>query len=167
MKAFLFLAAGLALMTFALPAKAQSDETKTFVKKAGISNLFEIRSSQVAINKGRRDDVREFAQMMIEDHTKAGNDLKKALSVSPLPIEAPGMLDEDHQEKINDLKKADVEDFDEDYIEAQIDAHEKAVSLFEDYAENGDDPALREFAANTLPVLRKHEMHIKKIEEKD
>ena len=44
-------------------------------------------------------------------------------------------------------------------------AHEKAISLFEGYAENGDNQALRQFASETLPVLRRHEERIKGIEE--
>jgi len=167
MKAFLFLAAGLALTAFALPAQAQSDDTKTFVEKAGLSNLYEIRAGEIALGRTRRDDVRQFAQMMIDEHTKAGNDLKKALAISPQPPDVPEVLDNDRQEKINDLRKADTEDFDKEYIAAQTDAHEEAVSLFEDYAENGDDPALREFAANTLPALRQHERRIKKMAKSD
>ncbi|MER9544787.1 DUF4142 domain-containing protein [Mesorhizobium sp. M0437] len=47
------------------------------------------------------------------------------------------------------------------YIDMQTQAHKEAVALFSAYANSGDDPAMKEFAKKTLPVLQMHERHVK------
>ena len=163
----LVIVAGVVTAMIAMSAYAQSrsDNTQNFVKKAAVSNMFEIRSSEVALDKAQRQDVQNFAQMMIDDHTKADEQLKSAVSSANLKIQVPKTLDEKHQEKVNELQQTEADDFDEDYIEIQIDAHEKAVALFQEYSENGESDALRQFASKTLPVLRQHEDRIKQLDE--
>lgn len=165
----LLLMTSMALTAFALPAYAQalSQESQNFVEKATVGNMFEIRSSEEALHKATRQDIRSFAKTMIDDHTKASKDLKSTISSANINVEPPQTLDDDHEDKIKNLQKMDAEDFDENYIEIQIDAHEKALSLFQDYAENGDNEALQQFAVQTLPVLRQHEERIKQIDKVD
>lgn len=154
----------LAALSFQVFADAQED-AQEFVKKAAISNAFEIRASKVAVEQAQRSDVKEYAQAMVNDHTKAGEELKAAIAAAKLNLKVPSDLDEDHQEKLKDLAKADPKDFDDDYIDLQKDAHEDTVALFEDYAEDGEVPALRQFASQTLSKLRLHEERINSIED--
>jgi putative membrane protein len=139
------------------------DKTRDFIQKATMGNEFEILSSQEAIQRAQDTKVKEFAQKMIDDHTQVGEDLKVALKEADLSssITEPVVLDSDHQEKLDDLKKSDANSFDDDYIDAQNDAHEDAVDLFRDYSEDGKNAALKAFAAKTLPAL---EMHKKQVE---
>jgi len=154
--ALLVLSSGAALAT----------DTKDFVKKAAIANQFEIESSQVALQRSSSADVKAFAQKMIDDHTKAGADFKAAASAGGIaPADIPTGLDEKHTKMLNDLKETDAEDFDDDYIHAQKKAHRKAVNLFEDYADDGDNEALKTFATNTVPTLKAHKDHIKEVDD--
>ena len=156
----------LILMIGALPASAQdevSDHTRTFVEKATLGNMFEIRSSEVALDRSDRAEVRSFAHAMLTDHTNAGRDLKAVLAAADLDIQPPINLDPAHQQIVNALVNANENEVDLQYIRTQIEAHDKAVALFEDYAANGDDPALRQFASDTLPVLIRHARHIKRM----
>ena len=54
------------------------------MKKAAISNLFEIQSNQLALQKSQNEQVKKFAQMMVDDHTKAGEQLKSTLSTAKI-----------------------------------------------------------------------------------
>lgn len=136
-----------------------------FVQKASMSNMFEIESSKLALERAQKPETRQFAQMMIRDHTQAGNDLKAAVEDAKLGTALmAATLDEDHQEKMDKLRDKSAEDFDAAYMEMQEDAHDDAVGLFERYAENGDQPRLKQFASKTLPVLRQHEKHTDKMD---
>lgn len=139
------------------------DTPQQFADKAAVANLFEIETSKLAVKTSKNKDVLAFANKMITDHTKAGTAFKaavgKATGVTP-PAEK---LDEAHQKKLDDLKTKTGEDFDKAYIDAQQDAHDEAVSLFDSYANNGEDAALKAFAAETLPTLKAHEEHIDKM----
>jgi putative membrane protein len=151
----------------AVPAKV---DTIAFVKAVPSANEFEIQSSKMAEQMATSEDVKSFAKQMIQDHTKAGEEFKIALSqgettssttaagASPLLPKEQAMLDE--------LKAARGEAFDAKYIELQTNAHKEAVALFSNYAQSGDDPALKEFAKKTLPTLEQHYEHVQELASK-
>lgn len=138
------------------------DTPQDFVTKAGIANMFEIEEAQVAVKAAKNPDVKAFAQKMITDHTKAGTEFK-AVVAKISGVTAPTALDDAHQSKLDDLKKKTGDDFDQDYVSDQKDAHNEAVSLFKNYADNGTDPDLKAFAAKTLPTLQAHKDMIDKM----
>ncbi len=134
-----------------------ADTAKEFVEKATIGGKFEIDSSKLALEKSKNTDVRSFAQKMIDDHTQANEKLTAALPKAGVKAsDVPTTLDEKHQKKLDKLREAKAEDFDKDYVDAQEDAHDEAVSLFKDYAKDGDNVVLKDFASTTLPTLQDH-----------
>jgi putative membrane protein len=131
-------------------------ETQTFIDKAAVSNKYEIDTSELAQKYGQAADVKTFAQQMITDHQKAGQDFKAALAQAN--IEPPAdTLDVSHTAKYAKLRLFTTEKgFDSAYVDAQLAAHQDAVATFKDYASNGKTPALKSFAAKTLPTLEHH-----------
>jgi len=135
-----------------------------FVRKASIANEFEIESSRLALEKSQNPAIKGFAQAMIDDHTKTGNDLKTALvSSSVNPAEATDTLDLKHQKKLEELQNLSGKKFDEKYVDTQKETHKHAVDLFENYSKKGDDVVLKDFAAQTLPTLKGHLKHVKEL----
>lgn len=170
MKKFLMLSASALLMSSAFSGAVMADDAQDnqdFAKKAAVANMFEIKTSELALQRSKNPSVKDFAQTMITDHTKAGEEMKAALSKSTIKDTAlPKDLDEAHQKKFDELKNAEAKDFDERYADIQEDAHDEAVSLFKDYAEDGKDANLKEFAAKTLPTLESHKTHVDMLEDK-
>ena len=123
-----------------------------FVTKAASSSLFEIQSSQSALQKSQNTQVRDFAQKMIDDHTKASDQLKAAAQGQTIPT-AP---DAEHAQMLQQLNGANGGDFERRYVQLQLTGHQEAVALFDRYAQNGDNPQLKQFAQQTLPNLREH-----------
>lgn len=153
----------IAALTFPLCAQAAS--TEDFVKNAAMAGMFEIQSSQLALNQSQNSDVKSFSQQMISDHTKISDDLKSVLSQSSAPnMVLPAQLDDKHQGMLDHLQKVAGTGFDHDYAKDQIAGHEEAVSLFKDYAKSGDDPKLKDFAGQTLPTLQMHLEHAKALQ---
>ena len=155
----------LALCTAALAADVPAKTTE-FVDNVAVSNKFEIDTSQLALKYGKGDDVKKFAQQMIDDHTKAGEDFKAA--VKEAGIEPPAdSLDMSHQATYAKLRVFTTEaGFDASYISAQLDGHKDAVALFRDYAANGPTPPLKAFAEKTLPTLEHHLMMVEELSAK-
>ena len=139
-------------------APAMNVDTPTFVQMAASSNMFEIESSKLAEEKSENDDIEEFAEQMIEDHTKAGEEMKAAAGDMPEPKLAPK-----HAAMIEQLRGVEGADFDAQYLDMQAQAHVEAVTLFTNYSQSGDDEKLVAFAKKTLPTLQMHEEHVKKI----
>jgi len=159
----------LALLAFVSTAALAADvpqATMDFVDKVAVANKFEIDTSQLALKYGKSSDVKTFAQQMIDDHTKAGQDFKTSLAAAN--IEAPkDALDVAHTAKYAKLRLFTTENgFDAAYIDAQLQAHEEAVDLFKQYADNGQTPAIKSFAAKTLPTLEHHLMMVQNLKNK-
>jgi putative membrane protein len=66
----------------------------------------------------------------------------------------------DHQSQLDNLSGLSAEEFDAAYLAAQLAAHVEAVTLFEGYANQGQDGALKDFAAETLPKLQDHKAKV-------
>jgi len=166
----LMLVSAAALLAATAPAFAQSIPEKTgvnqalgvapktqdFVTIATQSDMLEIESSKLALRKADSDKSKKFAEHMIKDHTATSTELKGLVSGGTVKAAAPASLDKAHQEKLDKLAKLDGKDFTKQYNDLQQSSHKDAVSLFERYAKEGDDPALKAFAAKHLPNLKQH-----------
>jgi putative membrane protein len=130
----------------------------TFVTQATSSNMFEIESSKLAAKNAQSSDVKEFAEEMIADHTKAGNRMESTLQKEGL--KATKALSSRHEAMLQELEAAEGADFDKAYVMAQTQAHMEAVTLFRSYASSPDDKNLGAFAKKTLPTLEKHLEHV-------
>lgn len=148
------------------PASAENvaREAQDFVNAAGQASLVEIRTSEMALEKSTSAEVKTFAQMMI-DHHKAGLDKLKATASAAALLPPADVLDDFHMRRINDLVETDGDaDFDADYAALQIDAHNDAIKLFEDYSKDADATAqLKAYADEALPLLATHKAEAEKI----
>lgn len=139
-----------------------NDTAQEFVTKASIAGKFEIETSKLALEKSKDADVKGFAQQMIDDHTKADKEMKATIKEAKLSVKPAESLDEKHQKKLDELKK-ETDNFDKEYLKIQESAHDEAVSLFSDYAKDGDNASLKAFADKTLPTLKSHKEHVEKL----
>lgn len=130
--------------------------TQDFVSEAAQSNMFEIESSRLALERASNPAIKNFAQQMIADHSKTTQELKTLVANANMQATLPVTLDKAHTEMLDPLKTATGGEFNAAYRKAQVTAHESAVSLFKRYADGGDLPALKQFAAQTLPALQHH-----------
>ncbi len=130
-------------------------EQDDFVAMAVSSNMFEIESSRIALEKSDNDALKRFAQHMIDDHTTASRNLEAALAAGPKSA-MPERLDPKHERMLEELRAATGTQFDSLYMQHQAAAHQEAIGLFQGYATNGEAGPVKEFAATTLPTLEMH-----------
>jgi putative membrane protein len=140
-------------VVLAAPAFAQQMTAQDFVTKAASGGMYEVQSSQFVLDQAEAsDDVDAFAQHMVQDHKKANDQLKALAQKQNLTV--PADLQPEQQQMMDKLQSA--EDPGKTYAEEQLKAHKETVALFQQYAEQGDDPQLQQFAAQTLPTLQEH-----------
>ena len=139
-----------------VPTPANEATAVDFVPKAAASDMFEVELAKVAQKRATNAEVKKFAGEMITAHTKTTADLKKAIADSGQTLTPPATLPADLQAKIDDLSKVDAKDFDKNYMDNQVDAHQSALNLMQRYAEDGDVPAIKAFAAATALAVQKH-----------
>lgn len=126
-----------------------------YVARAGASDLYEIRSSQLAQQKAATGAVRQFGQMMIEHHTMTTQQVTAAARSAGL-APPPPRLEPHQQQIIDELSRISGAAFDAAYLRQQRMAHDQALALHSSYAQNGDTPALRDTAKAAVPVVRRH-----------
>lgn len=139
-----------------VPTPSNESTAPVFVEKAGQSDMFEIEAAKIAQTRATNPQVKAFAKEMIAAHTATSAALGKAITESGQTLAPPAALNDDMAGKISDLNKADTKDFDKTYVDGQVDAHQAALNLLQRYAEDGDVPAIKAFAAATAPKVQKH-----------
>lgn len=132
-----------------------------FVSMAASGGMFEVMSSQLALERSASDEVKEFAQMMVADHTKANDELKIVAAANNLTVPADMMGGPaEHMRAVED---ADAGVFEETYLQHQAQAHAETIALFEAQAAATTNPDLAAFAQKTLPTLQMHAEHLQRI----
>lgn len=129
--------------------------TQDFVTEVANGDMFEIQSSQLALQKADAQ-AKAFAQHMIADHQKTTSELLGLLKTANIQATPPATIDSALQARLDKLKKETGRDFTNNYDERQVSAHKEAVSLFERYAKGGDNAQLKAWAGKTLPTLQQH-----------
>lgn len=133
-----------------------------FWTNAARGGLAEVEMAKLALQKSQNADVKNFAQMMVTDHTKANSELKTLAAKKNVTL--PTDLGS-HQSTLDDLTKLSGAEFDKEYVSAMVDDHETDVDLFEDNTDNSDAD-IKAFTTKTLPTLKKHLEMIKGIQSK-
>jgi putative membrane protein len=139
-----------------IAASASVPTTAAFVATAPAANAFEIASSRLALEKSKDPAIRAFAQKMITDHSKIGDAFVAAFGKANTGLALPDGLGAELGAVMDKLQGESGAAFDKDYVAAQTQGHQAAVGLFAGYAKGGDNPALKAFAAATLPTIQMH-----------
>lgn len=127
-----------------------------FLAQAGSANQFEIESSQLALQASQNASVRNFANVIISDHTQLGQQVGAAAAAAHLPPPSPTLLPP-QQAALDQLRAAGAGySFDQAYQQAQIQAHQQAIGLMQNYATSGDVPVLRTTASQAIPMMQRH-----------
>lgn len=134
-----------------------------FLVEAASGGMMEIQLGKYAATNAASAAVKQFGQMMMNDHAKADSEITVMAQVKNIAI--PNVPGDKHQKHIDELTKKKGAGFDKDYMSMMVDDHEEDIKKFEDAAKNGRDPDIKAFAARTLPVLKKHLDAAKKIKD--
>jgi putative membrane protein len=106
-----------------------SNGDKDFVKDIATANIAEVELGRMALDKAVNPDVKKFAQMMVDDHTKANEELTTIASQDNIAV--PSALDDKHNDLRDKLAKKTGADFDKDYIDAMVDGHKDVMDKLE------------------------------------
>jgi putative membrane protein len=136
----------------------------TFVIDAAPSGMGEIELGKLAASKAQSAEVKAFGQKMVEDHSKAIEDVKMLMVQKKVLL--PSDMMPTHIETMNNLSKLSGADFDKEYVKAMVQAHEKDVAAYENVSKTAADADVKAFAAKRLPTLKTHLETIKGMADK-
>ena len=119
-----------------------------------MDGLAEVEHGRLAAQNAASADVKQFGQRMVDDHSKAGDELKGLAAQKNFTL--PTELDQKHRAMQDKLAKLKGEAFDKAYMSHMLTAHQQAVTLFQSEAKSGKDADTKAWAAKTLPTLQEH-----------
>lgn len=139
--------------TEAAPQQLSPQDTQ-FAEKAAQGGMLEVRLGELATQQGKNEEVVDFGQMMVEDHSEANQKLEDIARQKA--IQLPQELSEEGQQHYEELQQLSGAEFDRQYIDLMVEDHKKDIETFQTQADAGLDPELVAFAEETLPVLERH-----------
>jgi putative membrane protein len=125
-----------------------------FAVEAADGGMLEVQLGTFAAANAASPDVKKFGQMMVDDHTKANDELKTLANQKGIAL--PATLSDKHQKKYDDLVSRKGADFDEEYMEFMVKDHEEDIDAFEKEANDGNDPEVKSWASGKVATLRHH-----------
>jgi len=144
--------------------QAGSKDQKCAMKIADVNN-FEVQAGQLAQQKSQSDEIKQFAKMMVDDHTKAQQQLQQIgqqkgwqFSQQLMPV---------HRAMLDELSKLDGQEFDRAYLYGQVAGHTKTALKLRDDKTELQDQELRQYAATILPKVQQHLQHAQRLANAD
>jgi putative membrane protein len=135
---------------------------KEFVETAAQGGMTEVELGKLAADKGTSPDVKKFGSHMVEDHSKANDDLKSIADKKGIAV--PATLDAKHQAMVDKFQHLSGPAFDKAYVRAMVKDHEKTADCFRTESKTGQDPDVKAFAGDTLKTIEMHLSDIKSIQ---
>jgi len=135
-------------------AATVSSSDRKFMDKAAQGGMAEVKLGELATQKAQSDQVKQFGQRMVDDHSKADQQLKQLASTKDVTL--PTTLDKSTQKEYDKLSKLSGADFDREYMKHMVSDHKKDISEFKSESNKAKDADLKQFASSTLPTLQEH-----------
>lgn len=134
--------------------RLSADDTK-FMMTAAMGGMAEVEMARLALERASSEMVKQFAQRMLDDHTRANEELMQIATAKG--VTPPTTLDAKHMALMTKLRGMSGAEFDRMYMqEAGVKAHSDMEKLFQKEASRGMDAEVKSFAAKTLPTVREH-----------
>ena len=130
------------------------EQDQTFLKEAAQGGLAEVQIGRLGAQKGQDQAVRQLGQKLVQDHSKANQELK--LLAAQKSVTLPSEIPAEHQAAISHLKSLEGAEFDKAFKQHAIEDHQKDIQKFQTAARQSTDSDIKAFAQKTLPVLQQH-----------
>jgi putative membrane protein len=135
-------------------AGAAMSKDQLFVRDAAEGGMAEVELGKLAEQKASSEDVKKFGERMVNDHSKANDQLKQIADSQGITL--PAKLDAKDRALKARLAKLSGESFDRVYMENMVRDHKKDIADFQKESAGGNDSAVKQFASETLPTLQQH-----------
>jgi putative membrane protein len=131
-----------------------SASDRMFVKSAMQGSMAEVQLGQLTLQKSSNDQVKQFAQKMIDDHTKLNDEMKPV--AQQLGVDVPTQVSKKDRNLMNKLQALSGAAYDQAYIKDMVKDHKNDLSEFQAEASSGQDQTVKDAAAQGSKVIAQH-----------
>ena len=137
---------------------ANSSPDAGFYKHAAEGGIAEVEMGNLAQQKSTNQSVKDFAAMMVKDHSAANEKLKGIAESKNISLPSSASVGQMASKAKLEVLSGDT--FEKSYIKGMIKDHQEDIAMFKKEATSGRDSDAQAYAKATLPTL---ELHLKKI----
>ena len=131
-----------------------SHSDRKFIEDAAKGGMAEVQLAKLAQEHASSPEVKQFAQRMEQDHSKANEELRTLAQEKGVTMPTGPKATENHE--VSKLSKLQGQDFDREYMDHMVKDHQKDVKEFKKMAQDAKDPDVKAFAQKTAPTLEEH-----------
>lgn len=145
-------------------SRLQSADDSKFLQGAIRGNTAEVQMGELAKQRAQSKDVRDYGQMLIDDHSKAN---KKAMDTAQrMNVTVSAEPSAKQKQEHDAMAKLSGAEFDTTFMSHMVQDHQEAIAAFTAQAQSGDSSKATDYAKETLPTLRDHLSKAQQIESK-
>ncbi len=159
----LALGSGVAVAQMGTDHSGATAQDKQYLHDAAQDSNYEIKTSQLALKKSNSADVKEYARMVIHDHSSLKAETKVAERAAKVPTLPPSSMSSSDEAKLNKLQGLSGNDFDKEYIQGLLKGNEGSVSKSKSEASEASLPAIKKLAGRQAEIDAKHADDAKKL----
>lgn len=141
-----------------------SRQDRNFAKEAAMDGMTEVNIGEQATKKAQNEEVKDLGKRLAANHKKANDQLMQIAQKQG--VQLPQSIDSKAQKQLESLNKKTGAEYDRAFLNYVVSDHKKSIGLFEKQVKQGQDPAFKDFASKTLPVLREHLKTAQNLEQK-
>lgn len=131
-----------------------SEMDRAFMIKAAQGGMAEVQLSQLALQKATSNSAKNYAQQMVNEHTKVNQELLQLARTKGITL--PQELDAEQKAIYNRLKSLSGDRFNQAYLQVMQQNHAKTAQLFQQQVSKGNDREVKAFASRVLPAIQGH-----------
>jgi putative membrane protein len=164
------------------PVTSTPSDSRSFINDLTVAGMTEVQLGKMAAEQAASPDVKAFGQMMVHDHSKAGDELKQV--AAQLNVQPPTQPDKKHQDLADRLSKLSGAEFDREYMNAMVQGHEEVLGKVRSRAGSsvtpttgsgavgttgsvpGGEQALTQWATKALPTVQRHLARARELQQK-
>ncbi|GAB3417807.1 DUF4142 domain-containing protein [Niabella aquatica] len=148
--------------TIAGPSSNVLEKDADFAVAAADGGRMEVELGNLAQSNAGSQNVKDFGMMMVQDHSKANDELKSLAAEKGITL--PDSLSNEKKKKYEELSSLTGNRFDKKYMSFMVSDHKEDIDQFRKYADNGANADLMQWASDKLPVLELHLQHARQID---
>lgn len=133
---------------------ALDEDQVEFLVDAGDDGMYELEASRLAKDKATSPQVKSFADKMVVAHTKTNEELKNLAQSKNVTV--PSSLSSYNKDKLEKLRELSGQEFDKEYMDNMVVAHNKNINDFQKELEDAKDTDIKNWISKTLPTLQEH-----------
>ena len=125
-----------------------------FLQDTAMDNPFEIQASQLAAQKANSQEVKDFAQKLVTDHTRLSSELSSLASTKGVNLSSS--MEKKDRKELDELNKHSGKKFDHEYVKEMVKNHKEDIRDFKAEAKDAKDPDVKNWASNHVSALEQH-----------